>query len=92
MEAEGKGSRSKQPDEGDEQVNQEGFAAAIGGEEEDGVAALHQADGVEAVDGRVEKETEGVVGQAVEAKEEGDEGDSDEGQPEGEFSILDDEW
>ncbi|MCL4296478.1 MAG: hypothetical protein KJ077_12155 [Anaerolineae bacterium] len=92
MEAEGKGSRSEQPDEGDEQVNQQGFAAAVGGKEEDGAAALHQADSVEAVDGRVEEETEGMVGQAVEAKEEGDEGDGDEGQPEGEFSILDNEW
>lgn len=92
MEAEGEGSRPKQPDERDEQVNQQGFAAAVGGEEEDRAAALHQADGVEAINSRVEKETEGVVGQAVEAKEEGNEGDGGEGQPEGEFSILDSEW
>lgn len=92
MEAEGKGSRAKQPDEGDEQINQQGFAAAVGGEEEDRAAALHQAEGVEAVDGRIEKETQGMVGQAVEAKEEGDEGNGDEGQPDFGFWILDFRW
>jgi hypothetical protein len=40
---------------------------------------LHETDSIEAVNSRVEEKTQGVVGQAVEAKKEGDEGDKNEG-------------
>jgi len=43
---------------------------------------LHETDGIEAVDSRVEEKAQRMVGQAVEAKKESDEGDKDEGRPE----------
>ncbi|MCQ3972725.1 MAG: hypothetical protein DPW09_04670 [Anaerolineae bacterium] len=62
METKGKGVRAEQPDEGDEQINQQRFTPTVGWKKEDRAAALHEADGVEAVNRRVEKKAQGVAG------------------------------
>ena len=50
-------------------------------------AALHQANRVEAVDGRIEENAQWMVGQAIKAEEEGDKNYGNKGEPKARFWI-----
>ena len=72
---------AKKPDKRGQDIHKHGFAAAVGGKKDDRAAALDEAQGVEAVNGRVKKRAQGVIGQAVKTKEKGDEDNKGESDP-----------
>jgi hypothetical protein len=81
LQAKAEGIGSKQPDKGDEQINQQGFAPAVGRKENNRAAPFHQTDGIEAINGWVKKKAQGVVGQMIKAEKESDEGNGNKSRP-----------
>jgi hypothetical protein len=67
----GQGSGIEEPNHGYKKVDKQRLTAAVGRQEDNGATSFHDADGIEAVDGRVEEQAEGVIGQMVETEEKG---------------------
>ncbi len=88
--ADGKGRGIKKPNSRDEGINVKRFPTSVGRKEYGEVTAtLNETDRIEAVDGRVKGEAQGMVVQAVETEKEGNQDDKGDGKPEdfGYFGI-----